>query len=86
MLQLVNEFTHELSPARPVELQDADQFEIDCLAGNIWITQIGDVCDTVVEAGQSVVLDRPGPALISALGGSARVRATLRHPRLAAAA
>lgn len=85
MSPFADDRTFDLMPGRSIELQDAAQFEITSLAGNLWITQIGDPRDTVVEEGQSAVVSRPGAALISALGGPARVQTAVRH-QLAVAA
>jgi hypothetical protein len=43
---------------------------VECLTGCLWITQDGDLRDLVVQAGEGVLLDRPGAALISALADS----------------
>jgi hypothetical protein len=41
---------------------------ITALSGSAWITQDGDIRDVVLEAGQSFVLDRDGPVIISPFG------------------
>lgn len=46
---------------------------VAAISGSVWITQDGDIRDIVLEAGQSVTLDRDGPAIISALD-EARLR------------
>jgi hypothetical protein len=43
------------------------------VGGTLWITQDGDTADIVLESDQSVVLDRPGLALVSAPVGPATV-------------
>ena len=74
-----------LNAGEIAELAQADHYEIISLRGNLWITQVGDERDTIVEEGQSVVLDRAGAATISALGRSAIVKASsLVHLAIAA--
>ena len=48
-----------------MNLAGAAGWTITALSGSIWITQDGDVRDVVLEAGQSIVLDRDGPAILS---------------------
>lgn len=49
---------------------------IEVLDGAIWITQPREPRDIVVTAGQSVLLDHPVAAIISAIGGPACVKAS----------
>ena len=60
-----------------VALRDRDGERIDCLGGQLWITQDGDQRDVVLKPGESFVLDRPGTALVSALS---EARFVLRRP------
>lgn len=46
---------------------------VHCHGGSVWITQDGDRRDVFIDAGESFNLDRPGPALVSAYAGEARV-------------
>lgn len=62
-----------LRSPRPLRLDDGDGRRIAVLAGNVWITQEGDSRDIVLRAGEEFVLERPADALVSALGGSARI-------------
>ncbi len=56
-----------------LELHDATGQLVNCLEGDLWLTQQHDRRDIVLHAGQSFVLDRRGLALVNALGGPARV-------------
>ncbi|HXR58446.1 MAG TPA: DUF2917 domain-containing protein [Burkholderiales bacterium] len=67
--------TIEVKPGQPLRLREAQGRHLSVLAGAIWITQDGDLRDTVLEAGAEFVFDRPGLAILQPLGGSARVAA-----------
>jgi hypothetical protein len=41
---------------------------LKCVTGEVWITQDGDVRDTVLQAGEAVTLDRSQRTLVMALG------------------
>lgn len=66
-----------------VALHDRQGERIDCLGGQLWITQDGDQRDIVLRAGESFELDRPGLALVSALAVSRFVLRRPGAPRLA---
>ena len=75
-----------LRDAQHLQLHGAHGWTVHALAGAVWITQDGDIRDVVLQAGDSFVLDRDGPALFSALR-EARIclvrdtgRRTLRQP------
>lgn len=53
---------------RPLAVQDARGRRLAVVKGAAWVTQDGDRRDTIVEAGDEFVFDRPGSALIQALG------------------
>ncbi len=53
---------------RPLAVKSAFGRRLTVVKGAAWITQHGDPRDTVVEAGQDFVFDRPGSAWIQALG------------------
>ena len=53
---------------RPLGVQDTFGRRIAIVKGTAWITQDGDRRDMIVEAGHHFVFDRPGSALIQALG------------------
>ena len=38
------------------------------MAGTVWMVQDGDIRDVILAAGDSIALDRDGPALLSAFG------------------
>ncbi len=60
--------TLRLQPAQFAHLQGAVGWTVKALGGSVWITQDGDIRDVVLQAGDSFILDRKGPALISPLG------------------
>lgn len=51
-----------------MRLASAAGWTVKALAGSIWITQDGDIRDVVLEAGDSLLLDRKGGVLLSPLG------------------
>ena len=51
-----------------LQLPNATGWTVRALAGSIWITQDGDIRDVVLEAGDSLLLDRNGNVLLSPLG------------------
>ena len=54
-------------PARTVHRIEAGQGQrVTCVRGPVWITQERDERDTILAAGQSFVLDRPGVAVVFA--------------------
>jgi Protein of unknown function (DUF2917) len=57
--------TFELTGAQFVRLTDARGVCVSVRAGTVWITQDGDRNDNVVRAGESLVVDRPGLALVT---------------------
>jgi DUF2917 family protein len=48
-------------------IDDAPGTAVSCVSGVVWVTQERDSRDLVLGAGQSVVLDRPGLAVVYAL-------------------
>jgi hypothetical protein len=67
----------ELNPAGATVLLRAKQhmripnaagWTVRAIAGSIWITQDGDIRDVVLEAGDTILLDRKGTVLLSPLG------------------
>jgi hypothetical protein len=67
--------------SRPLRLDSGQLFEIygghgvelECHAGAVWITQSNDPLDIVLTADESVVLAKPGLAIVSACGGPAAI-------------
>ena len=62
-----------LRRSQPLRLQNAYGRRIAVLEGNVWITQDGDPRDVVLGAGEDFVFDRPAGALVTSLGGDARI-------------
>lgn len=60
--------TIALDASQTAHLRDASGWTIRALDGSVWITQDGDIRDVVLEAGQTVVLDRNVPTLLSPFG------------------
>lgn len=60
-----------------MRLEHVRGWTVQALAGCVWITQDGDVRDVVLEAGDTMVLDRDVPVLMSPLEDS-RLR-LVRH-------
>lgn len=60
--------TIALDAIQTAHLRDASGWTIRALDGSVWITQDGDIRDVVLEAGQTFVLDRNVPALLSPFG------------------
>ena len=56
-----------------VLVRDGLGARVICMSGVVWITQEGDLRDTVLHGGGSFVLDRHGVALITAIQTS-RIR------------
>lgn len=57
--------TLSLRASQHMHLRGACGWTVRTLAGSVWITQDGDIRDVVLEAGESIVLDRNGLALLS---------------------
>jgi len=58
---------------RPVRLQNGFGRRITVIEGNVWVTQDGDPRDIVLGAGEDFIFDRRAMAVLSALGGDARI-------------
>jgi hypothetical protein len=60
-----------LKERESLRLWDGVGVEVRCLLGSLWITEEGEREDTILDRGQSFVLDRQGLSLVTALGGPA---------------
>lgn len=69
-----------LHASHAAHVNNAQGWTVRALDGSVWITQDGDIRDVVIGAGQSFVLDRHTPALLSAFG-KARISLQLETAR-----
>lgn len=51
-------------------LRDARDTRIRCLEGSVWITEEGDVRDTVLAKGETYTIRLPGLVVVTSLGAS----------------
>ena len=59
-----------LSAGTVHRIEDGEGLRVTSIRGPVWITQEGDRRDTILAAGQSFVLDRPGLAVVFAFKGA----------------
>lgn len=71
--RLMRQGTRILNPGRVLRLRDAAGRQLSVVRGAVWITQFGDLRDSVIEAGGNFRFDRDGVTLVQALGGEAVV-------------
>jgi ABC-type proline/glycine betaine transport system ATPase subunit len=62
-----------LRSGQPLRVQNAFGRRIAVLEGHVWVTQDGDPRDIVLSPGDDFVFDRHADAMLSSLGGDARV-------------
>lgn len=63
----MGQWTVGLERDKLIKLRDAKGMRISCLDGALWVTQEKSAADVVLEAGQSLVIGRPGLTLVMAL-------------------
>jgi len=92
----ISSSTLTLSPESLLSVKDGAGTRILCRSGCLWVTQEGEMKDSVVEAGEVLTIRRPGRTLISALEASSLTligadtrdvsvqRQPIRAPRLVA--
>ena len=59
--------TVTLPPTSVIAVQDGAGTRIRCLSGVLWVTQEGELKDSIVRAGDMLTLHKPGRTVISAL-------------------
>lgn len=60
--------TLKLKPRQIVRITDLSGVRVFCRQGSVWITQDGDLTDTVLERGQTYRSTRAAPLLLYGLG------------------
>jgi len=63
----LNSSTVTLSPASVIAVQDAAGSRVLCRSGILWVTQEGELRDSIVRAGEVLTLRKPGRTVIGAL-------------------
>jgi hypothetical protein len=63
----ISSSTFTLTPSSVLAVQDGAGTRILCRTGSLWVTQEGEVKDSVVRAGEVLTIRRPGRTVISAL-------------------
>lgn len=63
----ISSSTLTLSPSGVLAVQDGAGTRVLCRTGSLWVTQEGEVKDSVVRPGEVLTIRRPGRTVISAL-------------------
>ncbi|CAN0416004.1 unnamed protein product, partial [Phaeothamnion confervicola] len=63
----ISSSTITLAPGSLLSLRDGAGTRVLCRAGNLWVTQEGDLKDAVVRAGEVLTIRKSGRTIISAL-------------------
>ncbi|HEX4985973.1 MAG TPA: DUF2917 domain-containing protein [Burkholderiales bacterium] len=66
----IDQSTLALATEGLLSLKDATGTRVQCRAGSLWITQEGDVRDTVIREGETLTIRKAGRTLIGAIGES----------------
>lgn len=76
--------THEASVAledrQVLSLCNAEGMELRATRGTLWVTQDGDLSDSILEVGDSLLVQRGGRTVVAAVAGAAALAATRRQP------
>lgn len=59
--------TFTLAPAGLLIVQDGEGSRVVCRSGSLWVTQEGDVKDTIVGSGEVITIRKPSRTVITAL-------------------
>jgi hypothetical protein len=83
---------YQLTPNRPLRLEQAGGQTVECLEGTAWITAYGQHADFMLRSGQEFVVPNDGLTLVEAVGGGrirvggaaeqSRVQQLLRHAHI----
>jgi len=63
----ISSSTITLAPASLLAVQDGAGTRVLCRTGTLWVTQEGDIRDSILSAGEVLTIRKPGRTLISAL-------------------
>ena len=92
----ISSSTITLAPAGLLAVQDGAGTRVLCRSGTLWVTQEGEVRDSILSAGEILTIRKPGRTVISALEAASLAlfgpgvpevsvqRQKLRAPRLIA--
>ena len=66
----ISSSTLTLSPGGLLAVQDAAGSRVLCRSGILWVTQEGEVKDSIVRAGEVLTIRKPGRTIVTALEDS----------------